>query len=49
MAKDGFKLSKKHSCGRRMWVRKGVVYCDFCDESRPSPARAKRRANGQQP
>jgi len=49
MTKEGFKLSRKHSCGKRLWARKGQIFCDNCQESIPSPARTRRRANGQQP
>jgi len=46
--KDGFKLSKKCGKGHRLWARKGLIVCDACEVSIPSPARARRRANGQQ-
>jgi len=49
MTKEGFKLSKKCECGKRLWARKSAIICDGCKTSKPSPTKARRRENGQLP
>lgn len=49
MTKEGYKLTKKDAAGHRLWARKGQIVCDICKTSKTSPARERRKVNGQLP